>query len=108
MAFLKTEYLYLIPFVVAMCIFFFVEEAIVAHNYYNNSPGSYGWRVTCHRSILNSADSHLALLSQMCICFVIGAFLSAASGWLGMIVSTLGRACAAALTCCLRLPQTAM
>jgi len=68
MAFLKTEYLYLIPFVVAMCIFFFVEEAIVAHNYYNNSPGSYGWR--------------------MCICFVIGAFLSAASGWLGMIVAT--------------------
>lgn len=64
MAFLKTEYTYLVPFVLAMCVFFFVEEWIV----YDDGPGPLGWR--------------------MIICFIIGAILSASAGWGGMLIAT--------------------
>jgi inorganic pyrophosphatase len=64
MAFLRTEYLYLVPFVLAMSVFFFVEEWIVNED----EPGSLGWK--------------------MIICFIIGACLSAASGWGGMLIAT--------------------
>jgi len=83
MAFLRTEYIWLIPFVIAMAIFFLVEEAIVwadraakddgtyplvAGSTGNTPPGPMGWRIV--------------------ICFIIGAILSAASGWGGMMVAT--------------------
>jgi len=64
MAFLKTEYLYLLPFVVGMSIFFFVEEAVQV----SSPPGKLGWKL-----IVN---------------FVLGAILSAASGWGGMMIAT--------------------
>jgi inorganic pyrophosphatase len=79
MAFLRTEYIWLIPFVIAMAIFFLVEEAIVwadrksvdtlmAGSTGNTPPGPMGWRIV--------------------ICFIVGAILSAASGWGGMMVAT--------------------
>jgi Na+/H+-translocating membrane pyrophosphatase len=67
MSFLKSEYLWLIPFVIAMAIFFIVEEAIQGDQY-DDKPGRTGWRLT--------------------ICFIIGAILSAASGYAGMLVAT--------------------
>merc|ERR1712159_846801 len=67
MAFLKSEYLWLVPFVIAMAIFFIVEEAIQGDQY-DDKPGRTGWRLT--------------------ICFIIGAILSAASGYAGMLVAT--------------------
>merc|ERR1711871_845550 len=66
MTFLKTEYLYLLPFVIAMCIFFFVEEWITYTA--DDGPGDKGWK--------------------MIICFLVGAFLSGASGWGGMLIAT--------------------
>jgi len=60
-SFLKTEYIWLGPFVAVMAIFFLVEEAI-------QDTGSTGWR--------------------MVICFFVGAVASAASGWGGMIIAT--------------------
>merc|ERR1711988_1676949 len=65
MAFLRTEYIWLAPFVLAMSIFFFVEEWLV---HTADGPGPQGWR--------------------MIICFIIGAILSALSGWGGMMVAT--------------------
>jgi len=67
-AFLRTEYIWLIPFVIMMAIFFLVEEAIVVDQAGGTPPGPMGWRIV--------------------ICFLIGAILSAASGWGGMIVAT--------------------
>jgi inorganic pyrophosphatase len=66
-SFLRTEYLWLVPFVVAMAIFFIVEEAIQGDDH-GDKPGRTGWRLA--------------------ICFVIGAILSAASGYAGMQVAT--------------------
>jgi len=66
-SFLRTEYLWLIPFVFAMAIFFIVEEAIQG-DHQGDKPGRTGWRLA--------------------ICFVIGAILSAASGYAGMQVAT--------------------
>lgn len=46
MTFLVTEYLYLLPFVIAMCIFFFIEEWIINTTVYNqDGPGGNGFKV---------------------------------------------------------------
>jgi len=64
MAFLKTEYLYLIPFVIVMAIFFMVEEAVQE----GDPPGPLGWKLVVN--------------------FILGALLSAASGYGGMMIAT--------------------
>jgi len=69
MNFLKVEYLYLVPFVIMMSIFFLVIEALHADNQPGyDAPGTHGWR--------------------MVICFITGAILSASAGWCGMLVAT--------------------
>jgi len=76
-AFLKTEYYWLMFFVGALCIFFFVEEGIACENmsgvrngscYGDNFPGTGGYRLI--------------------ICYIIGSLLSALAGYLGMLVAT--------------------
>jgi len=66
-SFLRTEYKWLTPFVIAMAIFFIVEEAIQG-DWNDDQPGRTGWRLA--------------------FCFVIGAILSAAAGYAGMQVAT--------------------
>jgi Na+/H+-translocating membrane pyrophosphatase len=66
MAFLQTEYLWLVPFVVGMAIFFIVEEAAQVKT--TDGPGEVGWKLV--------------------ICFFIGAILSALSGYGGMLIAT--------------------
>jgi len=63
-AFLTTEYVALLPFVVGMALFFLIEEAVQV----SDSPGPMGWKIV--------------------ICFFCGAILSATAGWFGMMIAT--------------------
>lgn len=76
-AFLNTQYVWIFFFILVGCVFFFVEEGIACDN------GSAKRVGVCKTSEFPGSGGY-----RVIICFVVGALLSALSGYLAMLTAT--------------------